>query len=170
MNTPERAKGGLYNAVVFGRMITFSLQNLRGVIPDFDGWYTGKQNELRSNALASYFVTLRNSIEKQAMDHTGNIGDIKRFGGSDIAKLGPPPPGATAFFIGDSTGGSGWMVQKPDGSTEPHYIDLPAEIGSVMMNLPNAPGRYRDMPARQLVAEYLDLLAEVVSEARAKFA
>jgi hypothetical protein len=37
MNNPERARAGLYGAVVFGRMVTFALPNLRGVIPDFDG-------------------------------------------------------------------------------------------------------------------------------------
>ncbi len=36
MSKPERAQSGLYNAVVFGRMVTFALQNLRNIAPDFD--------------------------------------------------------------------------------------------------------------------------------------
>jgi hypothetical protein len=120
--------------------------------------------------LISYFSNLRTDIEKRVENHTSAFADIKKFSGSDIAKFGQPPLGATGVFIGDQNGGSGWIVTKPDGSTETHYRELPREIGEVMILFPNAPGRYRDMPARQLVAEYLDRMHELIREARDKFA
>jgi hypothetical protein len=36
---PGRARSGLRNAVVFGRISTFALRNLRSVVPEFDAWY-----------------------------------------------------------------------------------------------------------------------------------
>ncbi|MDB5610270.1 MAG: hypothetical protein JWP25_7170 [Bradyrhizobium sp.] len=36
---PKRALAGLYNAVVFGRMVTFALQNMRNEVSGFEDWY-----------------------------------------------------------------------------------------------------------------------------------
>lgn len=43
--------------------------------------------------------------------------------------MGEPPPGATTFIVGDPNGGNGWLVQKPDGTAEMFYVELPQELG-----------------------------------------
>jgi len=47
-------------------MVTFVLQNLRTIAPDFDDWYGPKQEEMRADPLMRYFHDLRTEIEKQA--------------------------------------------------------------------------------------------------------
>lgn len=47
----ERARTGLRNSVVFGRMVTFALQNLRSVSPDFEAWYAEKQDAMKTDPL-----------------------------------------------------------------------------------------------------------------------
>src|SRR5262249_17042181 len=65
MDNPDRNRSGLYNAVVFGRMVTFALQNLRSIVPDFDEWYAPHQEAMRSDPLMKYFSDLRTEIEKK---------------------------------------------------------------------------------------------------------
>lgn len=45
---PKHARSGLYNAVVFGRQVTFSLQNMRSVDLTFDSWYEPRMTESAS--------------------------------------------------------------------------------------------------------------------------
>jgi hypothetical protein len=170
MKKPERAQSGLYNAVVFGRMVTFALQNLRNAVEGFDDWYSTKQQEMRSNPLLGYFHNLRTEIEKKADQHTMPGVYIKSFGPEERKKLAPPPPGATSLFLGDANGGSGWEIKRSDGSVDKYYIDLPPEIGEAFLLLPKAPEQYRSIPASELIRKYLDYLDELINEAKAKFA
>jgi hypothetical protein len=66
------------DAVVFGRMVTFALQNLRSVVPEFDGWYQAKQEEMKSDPLMRYFYQLRTKIETQVGRHTSSSVHIKQ--------------------------------------------------------------------------------------------
>jgi hypothetical protein len=168
MSRPERARSGMRNAVVFGRNTTWALQNLRGKEPDFDNWYGLKQKEMRADPLMNYFHNLRTQIEKQASTPTGSRGYIKKLSSDDMAQFYPAPPNATGFFIGDSSGGSGWEVVKSDGSIEKYYINLPSDIGQFSMMLPGAPGG-GTLSAQELVADYLAKIELIVREARQQF-
>jgi hypothetical protein len=167
MVKPERARSGLRNAVVFGRAATFALQNLRGKIPDFNQWYSPKQEAMKADPLMDYFHNLRTQIEKQASTPTTSRGRIEKFSFGDMKRF-PAPPNAKGFFIGDSSGGSGWEVLKSDGSIEKYYIDLPSDIGQLQMTLPGAPGG-NTLSAQDLVAAYLEKIERIVREARQKF-
>src|SRR4029079_8468340 len=63
---PERRAAGFRNAVVFGRNVTWALQNLKDAVPEFQAWYEARQEEMRADPLMKYFVEVRNGIEKQA--------------------------------------------------------------------------------------------------------
>lgn len=169
MRVPARSRSGLRNAVVFGRMVTFMLQNMRGHIDGFQQWYDTVTAEMKSDPLMKYFNDLRTEIEKTVKAQTGLAVRLNSFSPSQIAQL-PRPPGATAFFIGDQTGGSGWQIALPDGSTEPYYIDLPAswEV-KAMLTLPGAPDEYKHTDAADLVRLYLDRLNVIIDQATKRF-
>ncbi len=136
MKNPQRTRSGLYNAVVFGRMVTFALQNLRSVVEGFDVWYGPKKEEMKTDPLMNYFHELRTDIEKRTEAHTAVSAHIKSLSGGDLKRFQPAPPGATSFFIGDQNGGSGWELKRADGTVEKYYIDLPPDIGEVAVHLP----------------------------------
>ena len=126
-----RAKTGLRNAVVFGRMTTFALQNLKSVTSDFDPWYARKQAEMKADPLMRYFHELRTSIEKKAATPTSASAHIHSFSSEDMKRFEPRPRGARGFFTGDQNGGSGWEVQLPDGRKEKFACALRAASASV---------------------------------------
>lgn len=165
---PGRARSGLRNAVVFGRNVTWALQNLRSIVPDFDAWYSAKQAEMKADPLMCYFHDLRTTIEKKASTPASAAIYIKSFSISDIEKYKPAPPGAIGFFVGDQSGGSGWEVKKPDGSIERYYVDFP-EV-DVTLYLPEAPKEVSaGKTADKLVEEYLAKVRALVGEARTRF-
>ncbi len=172
LTRPGRAKTGLRNAVVFGRAVTFALQNLRSVVPDFDTWYGPKRAEMKADSLMRFFHDLRNSIEKQAHTPTSTSMHIVSFSDRDFARLEPRPPGATGIFIGDHNGGSGWIVPKPDGSQERYYVELPPDIGEVRLDLVDAPkiAGLEGAQATDLLRVYLEKVEAIVHEARQRFA
>jgi hypothetical protein len=169
MDQSTRARSGLYNAVVFGRAVTFALQNMKNQVDGFDEWYAVIQAELKSDELMRFFHNLRTEIEKTAKRQTGGYVNIAAFTQEQLVQL-PRPPGAEAFFMGDATGGSGWKIKMPDGTTEKYYVDLPSswqvQTGLV---LPNAPLQYQTTDARKLVGMYLDKMATIVQRAKSKF-
>jgi len=58
---------GLRNLVVFGRSVTFVLQNLRHSVgrEEFDAWYEPLQAKMREDELLRYLTTLGNAILKE---------------------------------------------------------------------------------------------------------
>jgi hypothetical protein len=99
----SRRFSGLRNIIVFGRSVTFVLQNLRSVVEggNFDRWYEPKQEKMKADPLMRYFVEARNEILKQGKIKVSTSGRVESFSSDDIQKLGTPPPGAKAFFLGD---------------------------------------------------------------------
>jgi hypothetical protein len=107
---PERQRrvSGLRNLIVFGRAVTFVIQNLRSVLGDsFDQWYAPEQEAMKLDPLMRYFVEARNAIEKQGRINLTTSATIHSFSTSDLSRFGTPPPGAQGFFIGDQLGGTG---------------------------------------------------------------
>jgi hypothetical protein len=169
MSNPKRSLSGLMNAVVFGRMVTFALQNMRSSVPEFDDWYELVRAELKADPLMNFFWNLRTEIEKTTGPETESYAFLDRLNVADIQKL-PRPPGAVSFFIGDNNGGSGWEVQAADGSIEKYYVDLPPEWGAdVGLMLPKLPPELRNTPTRELVSRYLDQMASIIERAKKKF-
>lgn len=166
MKDPTRFQMGLWNAVVFGRNSTFTLQNLRNKVGGFDKWYGPKQEQMRQDPVMAYFVKLRNNIEKSIVQPGGASAYVNSFDRNDLRRMGKPPPGAKGFFIGDQFGGSGWQVLSPDGSIEHFYVTLPPDIGVTTVILPDAPG---DGDAHRLTDEYLTKLELIAREACDKF-
>src|SRR5688572_23459502 len=91
---------GLRNLIVFGRTVTFVLQNLRSQMADgeFDKWYTAKQEEMKKDVVMKHFVTLRNELEKQGSLPVSTSVHIKEFSSSNIEKY-KKQPGTVGFFI-----------------------------------------------------------------------
>jgi hypothetical protein len=164
---------GLRNLVVFGRMVTFILQNLRTTESAFDEWYAKYQAEMQNDDLLKFFRELRNKIEKEGGIPTSTTADIHHFSRDDLPRF-PRPPNAQSFFIGDYFGGSGWEVKLPDGSTEKYYVNLPSEIGSIMVNFRDPPKRHLGYLTEGAAMEYLckayiDYLRNLVSDAYKQF-
>jgi hypothetical protein len=172
---PSRARrmSGLRNLIAFGRSVTFVLQNLRSVAPDFDEWYGPHQDALKADPLMRYFVDARNELEKQGKLSVATSTRLHSFSGEDIRKLGRPPVGAKSFFMGDQLGGSGWEVELADGSVEKYYVELPlslVEVRQQFSNLPEALApELKGASIEELSQRYIDRLTALVNEAKAHF-
>lgn len=170
----SRQFSGLRNLIVFGRSVTFVLQNLRGIDGvDFDAWYEPEKTKMSADPLMKYFVQARNELEKQGKLSVGVGLHISSFSGRDMARFGPPPPRATSFFIGDATGGTGWEVLTADGKAEKYYVELPADIGQVRRYFSNflpidAPD-LKSQTIEQLSGEYISRLSALVRKANIHF-
>jgi hypothetical protein len=182
----NRRLSGFRNLVVFGRSVTNVLQNLRTFEPDFDEWYRPEQAKLRDDALLRYFYLLRSQILKEGLIESISANYTVRLGNVIVNPSGPvpegvtairdedAPPGANGFFVGDRLGGSGWVVQLPDGSTEHYYLQIPGSQITSTWHLSNAPTEHRgeslhDTSLEALCRLYFDYLAGLVNRAALRF-
>jgi hypothetical protein len=161
---------GLRNLIVFGRSVTFVLQNLRSKLPEgeFDKWYAPKQDELKGDAVMKHFVTLRNELEKQGSLPISTNVQISEFSFSDIEKY-PRPPGTVGFFIGDQFGGSGFEVELYDGTKEKYYVDLPESKVKVSQHFANFPDHIESMTIEDACSYFIGKLTQLVDDARDYF-
>ncbi len=169
---PRRRMAGLRNVIVWGRAVTSVLQTLRGTGKHFDDWYAPYVAEMRADPAMRAMYELRSRVLKEgdlpvhsSMTFTGNPGEIMR-------RVGPPPPGAKGFFIGDRIGGSGWEVALADGTTEKFYVEIPPIAGvsiEMKVHLSDAPDEVKNMAIEQLCERYLTYLEGVVDDARRRF-
>lgn len=172
---PSQRSAGLRNVLVFGRSVTFVIQNLRSIIGErrFNSWYEPIQEALRSNPLMRYFVDARNNLEKQGRLDVAVSGSIRNFSSSDLPNLEQPPFQATSFFMGDVTGGSGWEMDIGGGETIKYYITIPESMGrfeQVFHSLPeNIPPELRNLSVVELCEIYLGEMAKLVAMAKTEF-
>jgi len=130
---------------------------------------------MRSDPLLKHFYRLRSEILKVGSTGTAVSTYISSFSPArDLRKFGPPPTGATSFFIGGRLGGTGWEVRRADGSVERYYVILPGEIGTVRVHLDRAPRSHlgrslNDTTIEALSEKYLEYLESLVASARRKF-
>jgi hypothetical protein len=169
----NRRYSGLRNLIVFGRSVTFVLQNLSSIEAGFQEWYEIIQDELKSDPLMKYFVDVRNNILKQGKMQVSTSAHIKSFSTSDIAKFGPPPPGAKSFFMGDEIGGCGWLIELADGTEEKYYVEVPTSIAEVKQVFPDLPETVEESLKNRSIEElcemYLAKLESVIDKARKQF-
>ena len=130
---------------------------------------------MRGDPLLRYFYLLRTEILKEGKLKTGNMLHIKSFEfPKDMQRLGPPPPGAGAFFMGDQAGGSGWEIKLPNGDTEKFYVDMPRDIATSEVHLPDAPLIHKGVtishPKIETLSQfYFNYLNALVEAARVQF-
>lgn len=172
---PENKSAGLRNVLVFGRSVTFVIQNLRSIVGDgkFDLWYEPKREQMRADPLMKYFVEARNNLEKQGRLDVTTRGMIREFNGQSMAQLERPPFAASSFFMGDETGCSGWEMDLGGGEKIKYYISIPQSVGEfqqVFHGLPeNIPEELRKMSVVELCEIYLVRLQELMDDARREF-
>jgi hypothetical protein len=170
-----RRMSGLRNLIVFGRSVTFVLQNLSSAVPEgeFERWYDPHRKNMQADPLMRYFVEARNNILKQGRLCVSSSAHVTSLSHMDMAKLGRPPVGATSFFIGDELGGSGWTVELQDGTEEKYYVTLPSSIGEVrqqFFDLPDAvEPELRGATVEELSRQYIEKLDELVRNAKRHF-
>ncbi len=169
---PQERMAGLRNLVVFGRSVTFVLQNLRSTEPDFDSWYEKYISEMKADPLMAFFNNLRSVILKEG---ELRIHTSMTFSGNpyEVIKRYPPPPGAKGFFIGDQIGGSGWEVELPDGSVAKYYVAIPSDLPNLdltmRVHLSGAPEQFRGALVEELCEKYISYLDGMVQEAKRHF-
>ena len=171
---PMKRRIGLRNAVVFGRQVSWILQNLKSVVDDFDSWYEPWQDRMKNDPACVYLKNLRNEIEKQGKMQTAVATHVKHLDYGMLMSLvaKTKPPGATSFFVGDPYGGSGWVVPLPTGESEKFYIELPNVPGvelSIEIRFANAPKEIQEMPAVDVCNNYISFLTELIADAKRVF-
>jgi hypothetical protein len=62
-----RQFSGIKTTVTSGRQVTFILQKLRSIEPDFESWWKPIAHQMASDPLMRYFKNLRNTIEKEGL-------------------------------------------------------------------------------------------------------
>lgn len=170
----SRRYTGLRNLIVFGRSVTFVLQNLKSSVGEekFSAWYDPHQDQLKADPVMKYFVTLRNELEKQGKLPVSSSVHIHEFSTETLSKY-PRPPGAKGFFIGDQMGGSGWEIELPDGSTEKYYIVLPksvAEVKQIFNEFPLPDDHdFKQKSIEELSDHFLSTLERILDSARLHF-
>jgi hypothetical protein len=178
---PRRRRSGLMNLFTYGRSVTFAIQTMKHTDHDFEDWWKPYQGRMQSDPLMKYFNTARTDVlhEGQLSAHTSTVMGAR--GSVDLGSLMRElnryaPPNTVATFFGEgSTGGNGWEVRMPDGSTQKVYFDLPATVDvKSELQLPNPPTEHdsqaiTDTSIANLGALYLNTLKRIVSEFEARF-
>lgn len=182
MNNPRNKlkMATLMNFITHGRTVTFIVQNLKSVVPNFDDWYTKYQDEMRSDPLMSYFKNARNEIEKEGIIRASSGIHVKsmRFP-EDLAKFQTPPEEyksyVKGFFMCDQLGGSGWEIILPDGTEMKHYIELPEDSFTTNIALKDLPKTHlgrsiEGLTTQEICKLYVDYLRNIVILAKRQFA
>jgi hypothetical protein len=165
---------GLRNLIVFGRSVTFVLQNLRTVVgkEKFDTWYESHQESMKQDVVMKYFVKLRNELEKQGRLPVSTSARIHHFS-TDMISHYKQPPGTVGFFIGDQLGGSGFEVELLDGSKEKYYVDIPTSVAEVTQHFNELPvpddDELKSKTIEQLSEHFLQSLEALLDNAREEF-
>lgn len=173
---PKYRELGLRNLAMHGRSVTFVLQNLKNLEPDFEDWYREIQTEMKSSDLCRFFLNLRNEIEKQGVVRERSISaQIDHFSTDMLHRL-PRPDNVkiTGFFMGDQLGGSGWEIELPDGTKDKFYLELPESMIKVSTHFTEIKGSHLGTPlegktVEELGSMYYKYLSEIVSKAIYKF-
>ncbi len=175
---PRRRLPGLRNLIVWGRSVTNVLQKLRTPAGEaFDEWYAPFKAEMEHDELMKYFYRLRSEILKEGKTpHVGTRVEIKHLNTNELQPLMQnPPQGAKGFFIGDSVGGSGWIVKLPDGTEENYYVALPDYLDiDISLHVEKPPLTHAGQPLPDTSIEvvathYIEYLRRLVHEAKQTF-
>jgi hypothetical protein len=176
---PKRRIAGMQNVVVWGRAVTNVLHRLKSAVGKgaYCDWYLPHRTAMEQDELMKYFYRLRSPILKRG--ETGPI-SMTMLGSVSTTQLQPlwddPPPAARNFFVGDNLGGSGWLIDLPDGTTDKIYVELPDDIEVEMtFQVGDPPTLHKGEPItdtsmQALARLYLNYLSDLIAEATERFA
>jgi hypothetical protein len=173
LDTENRSRRitGLHNLIVFGRTVSFVVQNLSSAADGFDEWYASEQAAMRADPLMRFMNDARTEILKQGKLNVHTSAFMSNFSEKDIPHH-LAPPGATGFFIGDRLGGSGWEVELPGGATEKYYVEIPAGV-TVQQHFSDIPTdkfpELEGLTVDDAAKRYLDEMSALIKRARARF-
>lgn len=168
----EKKIMGLQNAITFGRSVTFVLQNLREKTEDFDEWYDKRIQVVKDDPVCSYMVELRNKILKEGEAETTNYAKLDGFNPGKLQAM--TPEWADGSFIGDQYGGSGFYIERPDGTEEKFYVEFGfdnVETGMYFDETQEYEGPFPEdiTEIDDDLEYYIKILAELVSDAKEEF-
>ncbi|PBP62879.1 hypothetical protein CCL21_28490 [Pseudomonas syringae] len=172
---PEQKSAGLRNVLVFGRSVTFVIQNLKTIVGEqkFTAWYSPHQERMKADPLMKYFVEARNNLEKRGQLDVNREINVKSFNSNILSDLEKPPFDSTGFFVGDETGGSGWLLDIGDGEPIKYYVQIPSslvEARQVFHSMPESvPEHLRELSTSELCKIYLAALGDIVESAKTEF-
>ena len=127
INDINQRRADIANVIIWGRAITFVVQNLRSAVGGkvFDSWYESYLTEMKSSELLKKFKDVRNELEKEGNLRTLGSGTIDHLDSKDIDYLNRiAPKNAVSIFLGDQLGGSGYNVKLSDGTIETVYVNF----------------------------------------------
>ncbi|MFT5581543.1 MAG: hypothetical protein ACI9G9_000794 [Psychromonas sp.] len=170
----ERKSAGLTNLTVWGRAVTNVLQNLKSIESGFTEWYLIHQTVMTEDPLMKYFYKRRSIHLKQGDLNVARVARNVNFNSQEIFQRFPPPLNNKGFFMGDENGGSGWIIELPDGKEEKLYIELPEDVGSTSIEFIDAPELHMGIPITNKSVEnlsvlYYNYLENLVDEAYKEF-
>lgn len=175
---PGRKMPGWSNVPVWGRAVTTTLQKLRSAAPpgEFDEWYEPWRAEMEGDPLLRWIYMERNRVLKEGVDSSISAsGKISDFDVDRDVPWATRPPGAKSFFVGDPLGGSGWLIELPDGTTEKYYVALRDSAQVTMRtDLAAAPDEHlgKKLPDRGMVGiatAYVAYLRKMYASAMKRF-
>ena len=163
---------GLYNAVTFGRSVTFVLQNLKGKSEGFEEWYGERVQVLKEDPVCSHMGAVRNKILKEGSPGASNYAKLNDFNTKQIREK--TPRWADGVFIGDQWGGSGFYIERNDGTEEKFYFDFEldgVETGLYFEETQESDSEFIDKISvvEDDLESYIKILAELVKDAREEF-
>lgn len=168
--TGEEKYLGLYNAVSFGRNLTFALQKATSEDADFEEWYAERVEVLKEDPVCRYMKELRNEMEKEGASGVANYAS---FSGSPTELQRQVPNWADSIFVGDEWGGTGFSVETEDGEEVKFYMEFDnvnAESGLFFPELEKDEYRYNEpTDAEDELKYYLKILAELVRDGKVEF-
>ncbi|MDL5363912.1 hypothetical protein [Halalkalicoccus sp. NIPERK01] len=168
--TGEEKYIGIYNAVSFGRNLTFALQKATSEDTEFKEWYEDRVQVLKEDPVCRHMKNLRNDMEKEG--ETG-VSNYASFSGNPAELQREVPPWADSIFVGDEWGGSGFSVETGDGDEVKFYMEFEnadIESGLYFSNLENEEYSYNNpSDAEDDLKYYLKILAELIRDAKAEF-
>lgn len=168
--TGEEKYLGLYNAVSFGRNLTFALQKGESQSGDFEAWYADRIEVFKEDPVCRHMKDLRNEMEKGG---TSGVSTYASFSGNPGESQRQAPSWADSIFVGDEWGGSGFTVEKEDGEEVKFYMEfenVSVDSGLFFPDLEDEDQIYRDgTDAEDDLKYYLKILAELVRDAKSEF-
>jgi hypothetical protein len=141
----RRERLGLYHAVTYGKSVIDILGNIRAFnVQGFDDWFTATQNMINDDPLLRWFIDLRNEILKHGPPALYDAISLVNFGEFFGKLFADAPPGSYSFI---SPAGTGWYVEKADGSRDYHYVHAPPELRAeygVVTHIRDVPDKHLD--------------------------
>jgi hypothetical protein len=169
------------NLATYGQAVIATIKTVKRLDAAFSSWWEPRQQDIDTDPLMAYFRDIRDGIAHEGPPATTSRAVIGANGPVNMGALmrelnRNAPPGNPNVFLGDSLGGSGWIVTLPTGETGKVYFALPENVDvQVTFEVPNPPTQHdgqtiTDTSVANLGFLYLGTLRRLVDEFGIKFA